>query len=161
MPPTRSLSLRVLKPDESSPLPSTLLPDVWALSPSRPSPSPPPLSHNTCPPRPWPPPLGHIDNIHISCHTRTRCTCEASPSVQNRELGRASLSLLYLHLPPIVLIPRSLFRPQPVSSPVTICGDIHGQFWDLLELLRKGSSVPEMSYIFMARTCDARDIPLH
>lgn len=40
---------------------------------------------------------------------------------------------------------------QPVSSPVTICGDIHGQFWDLLELLRKGGEVPQTSYIFMAR----------
>lgn len=42
---------------------------------------------------------------------------------------------------------------QPVSSPVTICGDIHGQFWDLLELLRKGGMVPGTSYIFMARMC--------
>ncbi|KAF8335794.1 Metallo-dependent phosphatase-like protein [Cantharellus anzutake] len=40
---------------------------------------------------------------------------------------------------------------QPVSTPVTVCGDIHGQFWDLIELLRKGGMVPETSYIFMAR----------
>ena len=38
---------------------------------------------------------------------------------------------------------------QPVSGPVTVVGDIHGQFWDVLELFRIGGECPDTSYVFM------------
>jgi len=43
---------------------------------------------------------------------------------------------------------------QPVAAPVVVAGDIHGQFFDVLELFRIGGELPGTNYIFIGDFVD-------
>lgn len=69
--------------------------------------------------------------------------CRPIPEPAVRELCYKAREIL-IEEPNIVL----------THAPVTICGDIHGQFHDLMELFRVGGDVPDTNYLFMGDFVD-------
>ncbi|KAK0637312.1 serine/threonine-protein phosphatase PP2A catalytic subunit [Bombardia bombarda] len=69
--------------------------------------------------------------------------CRPIPEAQVRELCHKARELLVEE-----------GNVVTVTAPVTICGDIHGQFHDLMELFRVGGDVPDTNYLFMGDFVD-------
>lgn len=121
---------------------------------------------STAPPPPPPPPTPTTSTTPLQTTTTTTIASLSSSAAENTYADlEAWLSKLHLGTPltehevkQLTELARERLlqesNVQPVQAPVTVCGDIHGQWHDLMELFRIGGSAPDTNYLFMGDYVD-------
>ena len=75
--------------------------------------------------------INHSCVFSSSCASQVKILCEKAKEILSKESN-----------------------VQAVKCPVTVCGDVHGQFHDLMELFRIGGKSPDSNYLFMGDYVD-------
>lgn len=77
------------------------------------------------------------------------------------EVRKTRASIVHIGTPDILFLieeAMKIFEDQPMllelNTPLNICGDVHGQFHDLLRILHQGRHPPESNYLFLGDYVD-------
>jgi serine/threonine-protein phosphatase PP1 catalytic subunit len=86
-----------------------------------------------------------------TCVTTTTANNTTSPTPSSSIITESELKLLCTTVRPILLQQPMLLE---LEAPLKICGDVHGQYPDLLRLLEYGGFPPESNYLFLGDYVD-------
>ena len=102
--------------------------------------------HAMATPAPTTPAMSPIESI-----TSRLLSLRGSPPGTLASLAESEIKLLCQRARPILLAQPMLLE---LEAPLKICGDVHGQFTDLLRLFEYGGFPPESNYLFLGDYVD-------